>query len=283
MMRKLAVALLLPLALLAMVACSDDDNGGDDTEDQPTAEETAGDSSDEPTDESTEEDSASIDDSDDGASGAAALFGSFNPLEVLSASGDAPSAGPGDPDLQKALLTESDVPSDYMAMGDMNYSLPTEYGEANMAMSMFAGGDLMAGDLEAMILSAALQMPPEALADIESFSELSEISESELEDAFDVASASSGGFAISDVRLLDASGLGEGGAGIHMVMDFGALLGAFGPTDGADNPFANGVAVDMYMFGRGDTMLMLMVMEPADGGAGLDGKALAETMDGKIS
>jgi hypothetical protein len=278
MMRKLAVALLLPLALLAMVACSDDDNGGDDTEDEPTAEETAGDSSDEPTDEPTEEDSASIDDSDDGA-GLSGLFGTINPLDVLSASSGAPSSGPGDPELQAALLTESDVPSDYMAIGDMNYSLPTEYGEANMAMSMFAGGDLMSGDLDAMVMSAAISMPPEALEEMGDFSELGELGEGDLDDI--EAAAAGTGFGFSDLRLLDASGLGEGGAGIHMVMDFGDMLGGFGAT-GEDNPFANGVAVDMYMFGRGETMLMVMVMEPADG-SGIDGKALAEAMDRKIS
>lgn len=280
MMRKLAITLLLPFALLAMVACSDDDNGGGDTEDEPTAEATAEatDGTDDPTDEPTEEASSS----DGGDSSASALFGAFSPLELLSgAGGGVPSAGPADPDLQAALLTAADLSSDFTSMGDVNYSLPTEFGDTNMAMSMFASGDLESGDFEAMVMSAAIQMPADALAEMGDFSELSELNESDLDEV--EAAAGGTGLGISEVSLLDASGLGEGGAGIRMVMDFGELLGAFGAPSDESNPFAGGIAMDMYMFGRGDRMLMLMVMAPAEGGSDIDGKALAETMDRKIS
>ena len=39
----------------------------------------------------------------------------------------------------------------------------------------------------------------------------------------------------------------------------------------------------MYMFLRGDRALMIMVMWPANQQPGVDGRALAETMDGKAA
>ena len=69
--------------------------------------------------------------------------------------------------------------------------------------------------------------------------------------------------------------------GMHMTMDLGALLSAFGAPNDGSNPVASGIAIDMYLFVRGDHLLMTMVMWAADKAPGVDGRALAEVMDSK--
>jgi hypothetical protein len=88
--------------------------------------------------------------------------------------------------------------------------------------------------------------------------------------------------------VLDASGLGEGGLGLHMVMsmDLQALAEGFGAEMDEAMPseadfLKEGIAFDMYVFLRGDHMLMVMSMWPGDGPAPVDAHDLAEVMDGR--
>ena len=90
------------------------------------------------------------------------------------------------------------------------------------------------------------------------------------------------GIAFSNLHELDASGLGDNGFGMHMEMDFAGLLEAFAVPE-EENPFDAGIAMDMYMFLRGERVLMTMAMRPADQQPGADGRSLAETMDGKAA
>ena len=93
------------------------------------------------------------------------------------------------------------------------------------------------------------------------------------------------GLGWSDFRLLDASGLGEGGLGMRMELDLGALLGELATAFGAPEeeiPTA-GFVIEMYMFFRGDRMLMVVVMETLDQSTGVDARELAETMDAKAA
>jgi hypothetical protein len=71
-----------------------------------------------------------------------------------------------------------------------------------------------------------------------------------------------------------------------MSMDLEALAEGFGAEmDEAIPPEADvlseGIGFDMYVFARGDHMLMLMVMWPGGGPAPLDARELAEVMDGR--
>lgn len=275
MLRRLAF-LLIPLVLVT-AACSSnsgDDNGSD--RDAPTATayavsiETSGDDA-EPTTVIGDTDT----DPDDGGSGA--LLSTLNPLDLLSAAGAGqPSFGDADPSLQAALLTQEDLPADFMSFGDFTYNVPSEYGELQLAASMFASGDIDSGDLGAMVMSAAVAVPPEALDELGDPSSWADASSADLEELR--ATMEETGLGLSELSLLDASGLGEGGLGMHMTMDFGALFGAFGAPE-EDNPFAEGISMDMYIFLRGETMLMTVVMWPAGAEAGVDANALAEVMD----
>jgi len=128
----------------------------------------------------------------------------------------------------------------------------------------------------AMVMSAALSGPDIS----EGFSELQGapgISQAELDELS--ATFQALGISFSEFRLLDASGLGDGGMGFHMVMDFGGLVETFGAPD--DGAVPSSIAWDMYMFRAGERALMLMVMWPSDVSSGVDSRALAEALDAK--
>ena len=164
----------------------------------------------------------------------------------------------------------------------MTFSFPDdELGSLEMVMRMFGTGDFEGGEPGTIVISAALAPPPNGTGgQLDGFDDLGDASPAAVDE---IANSLEGtGIVLHDLRLLDSSGLGEGGFGIHMEMDFSGLFGAFpGLTDG--NPFAGGIAWDMYVFVRGDRMLMLMVIWPPDLPSGVDARALAEIMDARTS
>jgi hypothetical protein len=218
-----------------------------------------------------------------GGEAASALFDTVNPFELLGEVGGAPSSGGVDPSLSAALLDSSDLPGGFMSLGDFTYNVPSEYGSIQLAANMFASGDFMSGDLGGMVMSAALSLPPEVLDQIDAqggIDQLAALTDADLQEIEGFAGEY--GMAFDDLHLLDASGLGDGGMGMHMAMDFGGLMSAFGAPEG-ENPFAGGLAIDMYIFLRGDHMLMAMVMWPAAESSGVDSRGLAEALDANAS
>ena len=271
MLRRSLLA-LLPLALLA-AACS---SGGDTTTNREVT-----DPSDPPaaaidTSDATAEDTASASGSGDTA---VELLTDFNPFELLNAIGD-PSSLEVDPQLAKALLSAGDLPGDFIPFGEYGISAPTEIGSIDMAMSMFAQGDLASEELGAMVMSLAATLPPEALAELGDPSQLAAITQAEVDRIEDEFGALGEGF--GDFRILDASGLGDGGLGMRLEMDFGGLLGAFGATN-EENPLAAAITMEMYMFLRGEHMLMVMVMSPIGESTGVDARDLAEIVNDKAA
>jgi hypothetical protein len=63
-------------------------------------------------------------------------------------------------------------------------------------------------------------------------------------------------------------------------MFFGGLFEALAAPE-TDYLFIDGIAMDMYMFVRGEHALMLMVMLPAGESRAVDARDLAEIMDAK--
>jgi hypothetical protein len=265
MVRTLAL-IFLPLALLAAACSSGGD--GDGASRAPDNEATP----------STWDDTT--DDVDTGAGGSV-LLNTLNPLELLgSATSGRPSFGAVDPDLSGPLLTADDLPSDYLSLGDFTFSMPSEYGDLEMAASMFSTSGPSSDEFGPIVMSAVVAVPPAALEEFGDLDQLGEATQADLDELRDVFDELGG--AVTDLRLLDASDLGDGGMGMHLVLDLGAFLGAFGaPEEG--NPFEGGIAMEMYMFVRGDRMLMTMVMWPADMSSGVDGRDLAEVMDARAS
>ena len=218
-----------------------------------------------------------------GGDAASALFDTVNPFQLLGDLGGAPSSGAADPGLRAALLDSSDLPGGFISLGDFSYNVPSQYGSIELAANMFASGDFMGGEFGGMVMSAALSLPPEALDEINAqggLDQLAGLTDADLQDIQGFAGEF--GVAFNDLHLLDASGLGDGGMGMHMAMDFGGLMDAFGAPEG-ENPFAGGLAIDMYIFLRGDHMLMVMVMWPGSESSGVDSRGLAEALDANAS
>ena len=260
MLRKLSLA-LLPLALLA-AACS---GGGGDSQD-------AG-----PPDQTTEPTAVRDSGSGDTDGAGSPLLSALNPLALLGALDAPPASEPADPELKAALLNSDDLPSDFAGAGEFGMAVPTEYGDVTMAMNVFTNGDPASDDFAdagTTVISAAMLLPPEALD--EDLSELSELTEADFQELQGEVGAL-GEFA--QLEPLDADGLGDGGTGMRMEMDFGAIFGVFGMPEDEEGP--TGIAFDTYMFFRGEHMLMVMVMSPNDGDTGVDARDLADLLDDK--
>jgi hypothetical protein len=186
-----------------------------------------------------------------------------------------------DPTLKEALLRQGDLPAGFSDAGgmDFSFSLPTDEGSLQMAMTMFLQGDIENGELDSFVMSAVMQTPePIPLDELNSgFEELGDLSS--LDDETLQGLLGDSGLEFRDVRLLEASGLGEAGFGMHMVLALDQLYSEGLP---GDNPFGDEIAFDAYFFVRGDWMLMLAVLWPgADATAPVDALALAEVMDGR--
>lgn len=214
-------------------------------------------------------------------SGGNPLFGSFSPFQMLGAGlGSAPGGlAADDPALSAVLLQAEDLPAGFQPMGDFTYDVPTPQGNAKMAASMFVSGDIAGGQFGAMVMSIAMALPPEALAQSGGVDQFGSLTQADLDQMNEQAAAA--GLTLKDLRVLDASGLGEQGAGMHMVMDFGAMLGQFGASSPGAMPWGSGLAADMYMFVRGTRMMMVMVMWPDGQAPTAEGAALARVMDGR--
>jgi hypothetical protein len=228
------------------------------------------------------------------------LSGALNPLSLLSGSffsgggstGLPAATGEADPALKAALLTLEDLPSSYSELlpGGMSFSMETDQGSMDMAASMFSKGDAVDTFPESMVMSAVVLMSgdlmEQSLAELKNYDDSAEL-EREIQDALGGGEAMFG-ISFKDVKVLDASGLGEGGLGLHMVMsmDLQALAEGFGAEMDEAMPseadfLKEGIAFDMYVFLRGDHMLMVMSMWPGDGPAPVDAHDLAEVMDGR--
>lgn len=223
---------------------------------------------------------ASADDGDanDGDAGAVdALLGTLNPFQFLGDMEGMPMSQDVDPALKAALLDAGDLPPDFLSLGEFTFSLDSEVGTIEMAATQFSSGDMMADEFGTMVMSAAMTLPPEALEEMGDLSDLEGLTEADFEAM--QAEVEEFGMEFAELELLDASGLGDGGFGMRLALDFGDLFAAFGEPE--EEPGFTGISMEMYMFMRGDRMLMAMVMWSGDGPSGVDGRALAERMDDK--
>ncbi len=222
--------------------------------------------------------------SDSTPTSAASLFGSLSPLDLLdAASGDIGSSAVADPALAQVLLDVSDLPSGFTKLEETTQTVSNELGDLSVTLNAFTSGDMESGDFGAIVGSATMRLPQAALDEFErsgGFDALRNISEADLQGI--EPDAQQLGIAYRDVHGLDGSGLGDVGGGFHMVIDMGALFGAFGTPD-QPNPLDGGIAYDMYLFLRGDRLFVVMVIWPADHPSGVDSRSLAETLDAKAA
>ena len=208
-----------------------------------------------------------------------AVLDTFDPFSLMSTLGSqpgaAPSGGAGDDAQKAALLEESDLPAGYSSFGEMSFTLPVEGSSGTMAANMFARGDLAAGDFGAMVMSAALEGPPGALGDFGQMANLTEDDIAEMQ-----AALGQFGMSFSDFRLLDASGLGEGGMGMHLAMDFGGMFEQFGLPAEETPPF-DAIVMEMYAFAKGERVYMVMVIWPDGADPGVSSRSLADALNAR--
>jgi len=213
------------------------------------------------------------DDGIDGGLGDNALLGALNPFSFLGGVDLGPSSQEIDPDLGSALLSESDVPSGFVPMGEFSYSAPSEFGDMDLAVRMFGSG-IEDDDFGAMIISAVMALPPEAMGEIDELTGLTEADLAEIQGA-----SEDFGMEFAKLEILDVDGLGEAGFGMHIELDFGAFFSAFGAPEEDAGPA--GIAMDMYAFVVGNRVLMTMVVWPIGEPQGADGRSLAEIMESR--
>jgi len=216
------------------------------------------------------------------------LKAAFEPLSLLTSqvlgSGSADSgqvAQPADPDLAALLLVESDLPSGYSNTGgDIGYSVDSPEGQMTMAARMFTQGDPSAAEMGPIVMSAAIAMPPSALADFNS--SLDQVDQASAQDAENAMGATEAmGITFKDFSAKKLSDLGEGGMTMHMVMDMSGLIAGFGGDAQDMGAFQNGIAFDMCAFKQGERLLMVMAVSPAGQESPVDALALARVMESR--
>jgi hypothetical protein len=227
-----------------------------------------------------------------------ALGGVLSPLSLLTGSlfsgagsANLPAAsGEADPSLKAVLLTLEDLPPGYTELqpGGMSFSFETDQGSMSMAASMFSQGEAADEFPKSVVMSAVMAVSgdllEQSLAELKRYSDPAEL-EREIENALG-AGGTIPGIAFKDLRVLDASGLGEEGVGLHMVMtiDLRQFTQEFSASMPPEADFLkDGLAFDMYVFARGDHLLMVMSMWPGAGPAPVDARPPAEVMDARAS
>ena len=226
------------------------------------------------------------------------LEGALNPFSLLSGSlfsaggpsGLPAASGEADPSLKAALLTLEDLPPGYADLqpGGMSFSFDTDQGSMSMAESMFTKGEAADEFPESMVMSGVVvvsgDLLEQSMGELQRYTDSAEL-EREIENALGSGQVPAG-ISFKDVRVLDASDLGDGGVGLHMVMtmDLGQLGQEFGASMPPEADFLKeGLAFDMYVFGRGDHILMVMSMWPGGGSGPVDARALAEVMNARAA
>lgn len=186
-----------------------------------------------------------------------------------------------DPTLKGALIRAEDLPPGFTSLGtgDFSFAFDTPEGRIEMAESMFFQGDVMAGEMGTVVMSAAM-IPP---GDMDEFYRgVDEMEGQELtpEDLSELlGEGGMQGMELKEFRVFTVPGLGDKGFGMQMVIDMSGFASAFG--SGLEM-YDAGLAFDMLMFAKGERMYMLMVMWPADDASGVDAQAVAEIMEGRI-
>lgn len=184
------------------------------------------------------------------------------------------------PQLKAALLAAEDLPPGYNSIGgDIGYNMDLPQGPVSVAMRMFTEGDVMSGEQGSIVMSAVMDIPASAMSEFDA--SIAAVKNMDLTpEGIKKMMGDSGaqGIEFKEARLIDTPGLGEEGVGMHMVMDMSGLAGSMGEALGA---YQAGLAYDVYMFKRGQRMMMVVVMGPAGEQPDVDGLALAEVMDGR--
>ena len=277
MFKKLAIILGMMLVVLAVACGSDKESTSDKVQNDKTPAATkAAATKAAPTKEAVATEQA------DGGDSAGALESlSFLTGGMFGGESQTGSPEAADPELANMLIADTDLPNTFASVGgDMGFSMTMPQGEAKMAMRTFSEGDPNASQMTATIVSAAMSMPPAALDEFDSqLAQLDEMSTEDIQEA--MGGASMMGIEFKELSVETIS-LGDGGMSMHMVMDMSGLVEGLGELaeEGMEG-FPTALSFDMFVFKKGDVVLMAMTMMPADQASPVDVQSLAEIMESR--
>ncbi len=179
------------------------------------------------------------------------------------------------------LIADTDLPTTFASVGgDTGFSMTLPQGEAKMAMRTFSEGDPNTSEMTPTIVSAAMAMPSAALDEFDSqLAQLDEMSTEDIQNAM-------GGASVLGIEFkefsVDKISLADGGINMHMVMDMSGLVEGLGDlAQQGTEGFPTSLTFDMYVFKKGDVVLMVMTMLPADQQSSISVESLAKTMESR--
>ncbi|MFQ5880773.1 MAG: hypothetical protein ACE5IZ_11465, partial [Dehalococcoidia bacterium] len=201
-------------------------------------------------------------------------FGLAGGLQPLAGGRSLAEGGP----LEAMLLSAEDVPAGYEKLFAGSFEFDASFedpslGTVTAAMAMFADEGEQRG-----IMSMVMQMEDEAALQ-EGLAEINDADFAEFEAAFDAYSLF--GIEVTNVRQVDASGLGDGGFGFGFTMDFSALAAELGEEYGGETAEFSTMDLEMVMFVDGSVVAMVMTF--AVDSAAPASRPLAEIMAAKVA
>ncbi|HYM14685.1 MAG TPA: hypothetical protein VEZ14_03935 [Dehalococcoidia bacterium] len=190
-----------------------------------------------------------------------------------------------DPTLSRFLPDATDLPPGYTPLGQFTYRLPdgiTRNGGMDMAATMAMRGDPSSHDPAKVDMLMSMVLEPDDLTALgKALSSIGQLNDQALQKSLADAGGSFAGITIKDVHTLNASGLGQGAAGISMTMDMSAFMSKLGGAAAAAK--VSVITMHMYMFGRGSYIgaVIRMGFTPTLSG-GVDELGLAKVIDAKL-
>jgi|GEM_PF-4248735 len=178
--------------------------------------------------------------------------------------------------LEQMLLSADDVPAEYQQLFAGSFNLDAglvdpSLGQMTMAMAMFADEAQQQGIMSIVVQAENADVLQQSLA------EANEFDFAQIQEAFDAFSTF--GIQVTNVRQVDASGLGDGGFGFGFTMDFSQLSAELGEAYGSSE-FTN-LDMEMVMFVDGSLMGMVATFAMDD--AALPARQWAEIMAAKMA
>jgi hypothetical protein len=160
----------------------------------------------------------------------------------------------------------------------------------DVAAKMAFSGDISSGDPTGAGILMVLVIKPEDLEALgESFDAFSNLDEEALRDALGASAGGGLGVELKSVKVLDAGGLGDGGAGMEMTIELGGAIGGLSrlgvgeDAEGADIGQLRVMTMRVYVFARGDYAGAVMRIAFSDElPDDVDDLALAKIVDEKL-
>lgn len=217
------------------------------------------------------------------------IFGTLFSSGALSAASnpaaDPANLPPGDPALKQYVLKEGEFPAGYAGYNEFSSLVPdglSTAGKIDVAASMVMRGDLTADDPSGVGVLMSMAMKPQDVQSLgEAFDTAQGLTDQNLQDSVSGAIGTLGGVKLTDARVLDAPGLGDGAFGMSFSMNLDQIAEAFA-GEGDATPIPN-LNMRLYIFARGDYIGGIIDMSFGSGAAPVDDLALARAVDSKLA